>query len=75
MNTKHNILNLMNYFEDAKQGPGFSTSILDYLMRKAQLRILFFRALHYDTQWIASSFKIDKPLQASERDASFTPGL
>ena len=50
MNTKQNILNLMNYFEDAKQGPGFSTSVLDYLMRKAQLRILFFRALHYDTQ-------------------------
>ena len=74
MNTKDNILNLMNYFEDAKQGPGFGTSVLDYLMRKAQLRILFFRALHY-TQWIASSFKIDKPLQASERDASFTPGL
>jgi len=47
MNTKDNILNLMNSFEDAKQGPGFGTSVLDYLMRKAQLRILFFRALHY----------------------------
>ena len=75
MYTKDCILNLMNYFEDAKQGPGFGTSVLDYLMRKAQLRTVFFRALHYDTQWIASSFKIDKPLQASERDTSFKPGL
>ena len=35
MNTKDWILKLMNYFEDAKQGPWFGTSILDYFMGKA----------------------------------------